>query len=65
MNKHARKPLHIRGETIRNLDSFDLAHAVGGATIFTIGTCAGCPTNLACTSLRCTGRSSNGCPIDE
>lgn len=62
MNKHPRKNLRLRSETIKHLQSAELAHVAGGATIFTIGTCAGCPTNLTCTSLDCTTRATNTCP---
>ena len=53
MNKKTDRKLWLNRETLRQLQTYELRIVVGGETVFTIGTCAGCPTNLTCTSGDC------------
>jgi hypothetical protein len=53
MNKKTDGRLKLNRETLRQLQADDLRSVVGGETVFTIGTCGGCPTNLTCTSRDC------------
>ena len=53
MKKKTGRRLQLNRETLRQLRADDLRIVVGGDTVFTIGTCGGCPTNLTCTSRDC------------
>jgi hypothetical protein len=59
--KQTKRTLKLNRETIRNLQSNQLAGVVGGgATMPTIYTCGGCPTNFECTTVKCGGGGGGG-----
>lgn len=61
MNNPTKRTLKLNRESIRNLQSSELAHiGGGGATMPTIYTCGGCPTNLGCTTNKCGGGGGGG-----